>query len=102
MREVASLAGPKSWSFEPTGRLVHLRWAVAEIPISIETPSAGLDAAERALRIFSQRAAALLEDLSDEDDDSGIQDARLAAELSVGEARTALSQSCQLRAERAR
>jgi hypothetical protein len=102
-RDVAAASDyPKTWSFEPTGRLVHLRWAVAEITISIETPSAGLDAAERALRIFSQRAAALLEDLSDEDDDSGIQDARLAAELSVSEARTALSQSCQLRAERAR
>jgi hypothetical protein len=93
---------PKSWSFEPTGRLVHLRWAVAEIAIGIETPSAGLDAAERALRIFSQRAAALLEDLHDEDGDSDVQDALLAAELSVTEARTALSQSCQLRAERAR
>lgn len=91
---------PKSWSFEPTGRLVHLRWAVAELPISIETPSAALDAAERALRIFSQRATALLDSLDDDADSIG--DARYTAELGIAEAQKALSQSCQLRAERAR
>lgn len=100
-RDVASLSdSPKSWSFEPTGRLVHLRWAVAEIAISIETPSAGLDAAERALRIFCQRASVLLEEL--EGDDEQLSDARYTAELGVADARNSLSQSCQLRAERAR
>lgn len=100
-RDAAPLSdSPKSWSFEPTGRLVHLRWAVAEIPISIETPSAGLDAAERALRIFSQRASALLEELDGESE--LLEDARYTAELGVAEARSSLSQSCQLRAERAR
>jgi hypothetical protein len=100
-RDVVQLSdSPKSWSFEPTGRLVHLRWAVAEIAISIETPSASLDAAERALRIFSQRASVLLEGLDDESELLG--DACYTAELSIGEARTSLSQSYQLRAERAR
>jgi hypothetical protein len=100
-RDVVSISdSPKSWSFEPTGRLVHLRWAVAEITIGIETPSAALDAAERALRIFCQRATALLESL--EVDSQGIEDARYTAELGVAEARSALAQSCQLRAERAR
>ncbi len=100
-RDVVSISdSPKSWSFEPTGRLVHLRWAVAEIAISIETPSAALDAAERALRIFCQRATALLESL--EDDSDAIEDARYTAELGIAEAHNALAQSCQLRAERAR
>src|SRR5215207_4590050 len=97
---VSSSDSPKSWSFEPTGRLVHLRWAVAEIAIGIETPSAALDAAERAMRIFCQRATALLESL--EDDSDAIEDARYMAELGIAEARSALAQSCQLRAERAR
>jgi hypothetical protein len=97
---VSSSDSPKSWSFEPTGRLVHLRWAVAEIAIGIETPSAALDAAERAMRVFCQRATALLESL--EDDSDAIEDARYTAELGIAEARTALAQSCQLRAERAR
>jgi hypothetical protein len=100
-RDVVSISdSPKSWSFEPTGRLVHLRWAVAEIAISIETPSAALDAAERAMRIFCQRATALLESLDDDSD--AIEDARYTAELGIAEARNALAQSCQLRAERAR
>jgi len=100
-RDVVSISdSPKSWSFEPTGRLVHLRWAVAEIAINIETPSAALDAAERAMRIFCQRATALLESL--EDDSDAIADARYTAEFGVAEARSALAQSCQLRAERAR
>jgi hypothetical protein len=100
MREVASLAGPKSWSFEPTGRLVHLRWAVAEIAIGTDTPSAGLDAAERALRIFSQRAVALLEAL-DSDSDL-LADACYTAELGIADARASLAQGGQLRVERAR
>ena len=91
---------PKSWSFEPTGRLVHLRWAVAEIAISIETPSAGLEAAERALAIFSQRALQLIQDL---DSDSDLMaDACYTAQLGIAEARTALSSPCSLRVERAR
>jgi hypothetical protein len=99
-REVVAVVPPKSWSFEPTGRLVHLRWAVAEIGIGIETPSAGLDAAERALRIFSQRAVALIESL---DSDSDIlADACYTAELGIAEARSALVQGQQLRVERAR
>jgi hypothetical protein len=100
-RDVPALSdSPKSWSFEPTGRLVHLRWAVAEIAISIETPSAGLDAAERALRIFCQRAGALLDELDSESEQ--LNDAHYTAELGVAEARSSLPQSCQLRAERAR
>ena len=59
---------PKSWSFEPTGRLVHLRWAVAEIAISIDTPSAALDTAERALRIFGPRATTLIRSLETDSD----------------------------------
>ncbi len=99
-REVVAVAPPKSWSFEPTGRLVHLRWAVAEIGIGIETPSAGLDAAERALRIFSQRAVALIESL---DSDSDIlADACYMAELGIADARNSLAQGQQLRVERAR
>lgn len=99
-RSLAAVPAPKSWSFEPTGRLVHLRWAVAEIAISIETPSAGLDAAERALRIFSQRAVALLEAL-DTDTDL-LADACYTAELGIADARSSLSQAGQLRVERAR
>ncbi len=99
-REVVAVAPPKSWSFEPTGRLVHLRWAVAEIGIGIDTPSAGLDAAERALRIFSQRAVVLIESL---DSDSDIlADACYTAELGIADARNSLSQGQQLRVERAR
>jgi hypothetical protein len=90
----------KSWSFEPTGRLVHLRWAVAEIAIGIETPSAGLDSAERALKLFSQRALTLIESL---DRDSEVMaDACYTAELAVAEARTSLGRSGTLRVERAR
>jgi hypothetical protein len=102
MRELVPVSvPPKSWSFEPTGRLVHLRWAVAEIAINLETPSANLDAAERALRIFSQRAVSLLEAL---DSDSDLMaDACYTAELGIADARTSLSQgSGQLRVERAR
>jgi hypothetical protein len=97
---MVSVVAPKSWSFEPTGRLVHLRWAVAEIAINIETPSAGLDAAERALKIFSQRAVALLEAL--ETDTDVLADACYTAELGIAEARTSLAQGTQLRVERAR
>jgi len=99
-REAVAALAPKSWSFEPTGRLVHLRWAVAEIGINIETPSAGLDAAERALRIFSQRAAALIKSM----DSNGehLADARYTAELGIADARSSLVQGQQLRAERAR
>jgi hypothetical protein len=100
MRDVAPVIAPKSWSFEPTGRLVHLRWAVAEIAIGIETPSAGLDAAERALLLFSQRAVALLEAL-DSDTDL-MADACYTAELGIADARTSLAQGSQLRVERAR
>ena len=82
---------PKSWSFEPTGRLVHLRWAVAEIGINIETPSAALDAAERALRIFSQRATALIESM-DSDSDGTWRTLCYTAELGIAEARSALAQ----------
>ncbi len=99
-REVVAVVAPKSWSFEPTGRLVHLRWAVAEIGIGIETPSAGLDAAERALRIFSQRAVALIESL-DSDGDM-LADACYTAELGIADARSSLAQGQQLRVERAR
>lgn len=98
-REAALSVPTKSWSFEPTGRLVHLRWAVAELAIGVETPSAGLDAAERALRIFSQRALALLEGL---DGDEAFDDARFTAELGVNEMRASLAQGGPLRAERAR
>ena len=91
---------PKSWSFEPTGRLVHLRWAVAEIAISIETPSAGLDAAERALQIFAQRGISLIQNI---DSDSDLMsDACYTAQLGIAEARTSLSGSTTLRVERAR
>lgn len=100
-RDTLSLSDfPKSWSFEPTGRLVHLRWAVAEIAINIETPSAGLDAAERALRIFAQRALVLLEAIDSESE--ALTDACYAASLAIGEARTSLTQGAQLRVERAR
>ena len=99
-REVVSIAAPKSWSFEPTGRLVHLRWAVAEIAINIDTPSAGLDAAERALRIFTQRALALLEALDSDSDQ--LADARYTAEHGITDARNSLAQGGQLRVERAR
>ena len=99
-RRLVSMPAPKSWSFEPTGRLVHLRWAVAEIGISIETPGASLDAAERALRIFAQRAVALLEAL--DSDAEGLADACYTAELAIAEARITLSQTGLLRAERAR
>jgi hypothetical protein len=99
-RDAVAALAPNSWSFEPTGRLVHLRWAVAEIGINIETPSAGLDAAERALRIFSQRAVALIESM-DSDSDL-LADACYTAELGIAEARGSLVQGQQLRAERAR
>jgi hypothetical protein len=99
-RRPLSVLAPKSWSFEPTGRLVHLRWAVAEIAIGVETPSANLDVAERALKIFSQRAVALLEAMDTDDD--ALSDACYAAEVAIAEARTALAQVGQLRVERAR
>lgn len=99
-REVSLSDTPRSWSFEPAGRLVHLRWAVAEIDICVDTPSAGLDAAERALRLFSQRATALVEDL--DWDAEGPSDARYAAELGIADARASLATSRPLRAERAR
>jgi hypothetical protein len=99
--DVVSLSdSPKSWSFEPTGRLVHLRWAVAEIGISIQTPSAGLAAAERALEIFSQRAVSLIQSI--ESDSDLMSDACYAAQLSIAEARGSLSGSSTLRVERAR
>lgn len=100
MQETVSLVAPKSWSFEPTGRLVHLRWAVAEIAISIETPSAGLEAAERALKIFGQRALVLIQAL--ETDSDLIADACYTAELSITEARLSLPSGARLRVERAR
>src|SRR4051794_30830759 len=100
MRDVTSLVSPKSWSFEPTGRLVHLRWAVAEIAIGTDTPSAGLDAAERALSLFSQRAVALIEAL--ESDTDLLADACYTAELGIADARASLAQGRQLRVERAR
>jgi hypothetical protein len=99
-RDAVAAVAPKSWSFEPTGRLVHLRWAVAEIGINIETPSAGLDAAERALRIFSQRAVALIESMDSDSD--VLADACYTAELGIADARNSLVQGQQLRAERAR
>lgn len=91
---------PKSWSFEPMGRLVHLRWAVAEIAISIQTPSAGLEAAERALQIFSQRAVLLIQNV--ESDSDLMSDACYTAQLGIAEMRTSLSGSSTLRVERAR
>ncbi|HXK20977.1 MAG TPA: hypothetical protein VNG33_24365 [Polyangiaceae bacterium] len=100
MRDFAPVPAAKSWSFEPTGRLVHLRWAVAEINIGIETHSAGLEAAERALGIFSQRAVAVLEAL-DSDTDL-MADACYTAEVGIAEARTSFGQGKQLRVERAR
>lgn len=99
MPREASLVATKSWSFEPTGRLVHLRWAIAELAISIETPSAGLEASERALKIFSQRALTLIESL---DGDEVFNDARYTAEVGISEMRSALAQTSPLRAERAR
>ncbi len=91
---------PQPWSFEPTGRLVHLRWAVAEIAIGIETPSAGLDAAERALCIFAQRGLVLIQAL--DADGEALADACYAASLAIAEARTSLTQGAQLRVDRAR
>jgi hypothetical protein len=99
-RRPVSVLAPKSWSFEPTGRLVHLRWAVAEIGIGIETPSASLDAAERALRIFSQRAVTLLEAM--DTDEEVLADACYAAELAIAEVRSSIAQVGLLRVERAR
>jgi hypothetical protein len=100
-RDSVSLSDfPQSWSFEPAGRLVHLRWAVAEIAISIETPSAGLDAAERALRIFAQRGLVLIEAM--ESDDEALADTCYTAGLSMAEAQSSLMQGKQLRVERAR
>ncbi len=99
-RRPVSVLAPKSWSFEPTGRLVHLRWAVAEIAITVDTPGSTLDAAERALRIFSQRAVALLEAM--DTDNELLADACYAAELVVAEVRTSLAQTGLLRVERAR
>lgn len=98
-RDVA-LPPPKSWSLEPTGRLVHLRWAIAELAIGLDTPSSGLDAAERALRIFSQRALALLESLEGEQE--AFADARYTAELCIAEMRSSLYPGTSARAERAR
>jgi hypothetical protein len=99
--DVVTLAEfPKSWSFEPTGRLVHLRWAVAEIAITMETPSAALDAAERALRIFSQRALTLIQGL--ETDTELLSDACYTAQLGIADARTSLTGSGPLRVDRAR
>lgn len=95
-----SAAAAKTWSFEPTGRLVHLRWAVAELSIAIDTPSAGLEAAERALRIFAQRAATLLDVM--ETDSEALADACYAAGLAIAEARSSLTHSQLLRVERAR
>ncbi len=91
---------PKSWSFEPTGRLVHLRWAVAEIAITIETPSAALDASERALRIFGQRATTLIQGL--EADSDLLADACYTAQLGIAEAQASLRTSGPLRVDRAR
>ncbi|HKY37731.1 MAG TPA: hypothetical protein VJN18_17435 [Polyangiaceae bacterium] len=91
---------PKSWSFEPTGRLVHLRWAVAELAITIETPSAALDAAERALRIFGQRATTLIQNL--ETDSELLADTCYTAQLGIAEAQTSLRSSGPLRVDRAR
>lgn len=99
-RRPVSILAPKTWSFEPTGRLVHLRWAVAEITINVETPSASLEAAERALRIFSQRAVAVLEAM--DTDSEVLADACYAAELTIAEVRSSLAQTGLLRVERAR
>lgn len=99
--DVVSLSDfPKSWSFEPTGRLVHLRWAVAEIAISVETPSAGLEAGERALAIFCQRAVALIQNI--ESDSDLMADACYTAQLGIAEVRSSLPGSSTLRVERAR
>ncbi|HEY6080681.1 MAG TPA: hypothetical protein VIW29_17825 [Polyangiaceae bacterium] len=89
---------PRTWSFEPAGRLVHLRWAVGELALGIETPSAALDAAERALGIFGQRATALLESLEDEGEQ--LDDACFAARVGIGEALASLGQARPLRVER--
>jgi hypothetical protein len=91
---------PKSWSFEATGRLVHLRWAVAEVGITIQTPSAALDAAERAMRIFSQNATKLIESL--ESANELLSDACYTAQLGIVEAQGSLSGSGPLRVDRAR
>jgi hypothetical protein len=77
-----------------------LRWAVAELTIAIETPSAGLEAAERALTIFSQRATKLIQDL---DSDSELMaDACYTAQFGIADARTSLAASGPLRVDRAR
>lgn len=91
---------PQTWSFEPGGRLVHLRWAVGELAIGIETPSAALDAAERALALFGQRAALLIESLEEAGD--SLDDACYAARLGIAEASAALGQPRSLRVERVR
>lgn len=90
---------PASWSFEPGGRLVHLRWAVAELAIAVDTPSAKLEAAERALRLFGERALALIESLDEPSEQ--LSDACSAARLGVAEALRSVSSSQPLRVERA-
>ena len=89
---------PRTWSFEPAGRLVHLRWAVGELALGLETPSTALDAAERALGIFGQRATLLIESLDDGDEQ--LDDACYAARVGIGEAMAALGQPRPLRVER--
>ncbi len=91
---------PQTWSFEPSGRLVHLRWAVGELAIGLETPSAALEAAARALRLFAQRATVLIEGL--EDGSQQLDDACYAARLGIAEASAALGSPSPLRAERVR
>jgi hypothetical protein len=96
----ASSDSLKAWSFEPTGRLVHLRWAIAELGIGIDIPSAGLDAAERALGIFSNRALTLVQSLDGESD--SLADAIYAAEVNIADVQSSLSQAYSLRQDRAR
>jgi hypothetical protein len=93
-------AFPRTWSFEPGGRLVHLRWAVAELAIGLDTPSAALDGGERALAIFAERANALIESL--EDSSEQLDDACYAARLGIGDALASLGSPSQLRVERVR
>jgi hypothetical protein len=92
---------PVSWSFEPAGRLVHLRWAIAELAIELDTPNSGLDAAERALNLFALRALALVQSLERESSEH-VADAACAAELGIAQVRAELRRTHDLRPERAR
>jgi hypothetical protein len=88
-----------TWSFDPAGRLVHLRWAVADLPICLDTPSAALEAVDAALSIFVMRGLTLGHTLGLAS--VALRDATYAAEVGFEEARRALGRAHALRVERA-